>query len=203
MLSRGDITLATDKPVLATSSSQTMFCCGDMLASKIDCVISKRRAHKPSPRKLSTEKNSNITCEAISKDATQFQFYTGLTVSQFTHLITCLTFWRGSRTCKQKTSKKYRQPKLSANDQLFLTLIKIRRAFTNRDLAYRFNIGVGTVSLIVITWIQLLYTKTSVIRSMFPSRELIKENLPPCILFQVIQKCKGRSWLLRNICWTS
>ena len=157
MLSHGDM-LATDKPVLATSHSQTMFCCGDMLACKIDCVISKRRANKLSPRKLSMEKNSNFTCDAISKDATQFQFYTCLGDD-----VDILTFWRGSRTCKQKTSKKYGQPKLSVNEQLLLTLIKIRRSFSNRDLAYRFHIGAGTVSVIVITWIQLLYTKTSVL----------------------------------------
>ena len=36
------------------------------------------------------------------------------------------------------------------------------------------------MSVIVITWIQLLYTKTSVLREMFPSRELITENVPPC-----------------------
>ena len=45
---------------------KTMFCCGDMFPSKIYYVISKRRANKPSSRKLSTEKNSNFTCDAIS-----------------------------------------------------------------------------------------------------------------------------------------
>ena len=115
MLSRGDIMLATDKPVLATRSSQTMFCCRDMLASKIYYVISKRRAKKQSPRNLSTKKN--FTCDAISKDATQFQFYTGLTVSQFTHLIICLS------------------------DDVD------RLAFWQT----RFHVGVGTVSVIVIT----------------------------------------------------
>ena len=54
MLSRGYIMLASGKPVLATSSSQNRFCCGDMLTRKIYYVIPKRRANKPSSRKLSS-----------------------------------------------------------------------------------------------------------------------------------------------------
>ena len=46
--------LASEKPVLATSSSQNRFCCVDMLTRKIYYVIPKRRANKPSSRKLLT-----------------------------------------------------------------------------------------------------------------------------------------------------
>ena len=57
--------------------------------------------------------------------------------------------------------------------------MKLRQKFPNKDLAYRFEISISTVSTIINTWIQYLCKVTSGIRvKMFPSRELIQKHLP-------------------------
>ena len=42
-------------------------------------------------------------------------------------------------------------------DELFMTLMRLRRGFPERDLAVRFNISEQTVSRKIITWINYLY----------------------------------------------
>ena len=60
-------------------------------------------------------------------------------------------------------------------------LMKLRQRFPNKDLAYRFEISISTVSTIINTWIQYLFKVTSGIQvKIFPSRELIQKHLPAC-----------------------
>lgn len=47
--------------------------------------------------------------------------------------------------------------KIYLADQLLLTLMKLRQNFSHTDLAFRFNIALGTVTNIVVTFIHLLY----------------------------------------------
>lgn len=166
--------------------TQTTFVCKELLAAKITSMILKRNA--VSYQRFLCVKSSGVSfCyESIAKDKTKFHFYTGLNVDQFDHLYQCLadnapnlTFWRGARTKRRVLKSKC--TKLSPKNQLLLTLVKLRQDFPNRDLAYRFDIGVATVSVIFNTWIQYMYQVTAELRQRcFPSRELIKEHLPPC-----------------------
>ena len=43
--------------------------------------------------------------------------------------------------------------KMSLQDQLLLTLVRLRLALREEDLAYRFGVSVSTVSRLVTTWI--------------------------------------------------
>ena len=161
--------------------SQTTYACKDLLAAKITNIILRKSAHR------SREPDSSRFCfETLSQDEKKFYFYTGLTVQQFAHLFSCLgddvsnlTFWRGARTKVKVQKRDSHKMKLSPKDQLLLTLVKLRQAFPNRDLAYRFQIGVGTVSVIFLTWVQFLYKVTEDLRNRcFASKELVKEHLP-------------------------
>lgn len=51
---------------------------------------------------------------------------------------------------------KWKVEKLSKEDQLLLTLMKLRQNFPHADLAERFNISQSTVTNILITWINVL-----------------------------------------------
>ena len=64
--------------------------------------------------------------------------------------------------------------------QLILVLVRLRAGLLVTDLSYRFDLSVGLVSKIVITWIQFLYNEfsTHLRPSMFPSGQIISENLP-------------------------
>ena len=71
--------------------------------------------------------------------------------------------------------------KLSSMDELFLTLVRLRVGLLNFDLSYRFGVSTSSVSKIVTTWIQFLYLQFGTLRNrMFPSREILKLNMPPC-----------------------
>lgn len=172
-------TLATQE-----RGTQTAFACSDHLSAKITAMILKR-----------TKTVTNSECRVgplnfrvLSKNCMKFYFYTGLSIAQFNLIYTCLcndvdkmSFWRGKRRTKHKVLNRTPKFKLSPQNQLLLTLIKLRQAFPNKDLAYRFGICMSTVSSIFNTWIQYLYQVTATIRERcFPSRQLIKENMPGC-----------------------
>lgn len=124
--------------------------------------------------------------ENIAKDSDMFHFYTGLTLPQFQHLYCFispdanhLNYWHG---CKTKTERHFEsRVRLSQKDQLVLTLTKLHQAVPNKDLAYRFQLSESTVSKIINTRIQFLFVKSAVLKKrMFPSYELVKQNLPSC-----------------------
>ena len=165
-----------------TQGTQTTFICKNELASKIILMVQKRKeveVDKPLQGSFSFEK--------ISENKKMFKFYTGLTILQFTHLFGCfgkeplnLNYWRGNKTTPS-LNRKVEERKLSPINQFFLTLVKLRQAFPHQDLAYRFEVSVSTVSVVINTWIQYLYKKTEQIRKrQFPSKHMIKRNLPPC-----------------------
>ena len=117
----------------------------------------------------------------IREDPKKFKFFTGLSTDSFDCLVTFLgdTVNR-LRYCGRKTKfvtetpskRRGRSRKLSPNDQLFLTLIKLRRGYTNKDLSYFFELSTGYISTIVITWVQHLYKMFYHLREeMFPPRE--------------------------------
>lgn len=130
-------------------------------------------------------RGSNFSYENLSKDSDMFHFYAGITVPQFEHLYTfiCddvkqLNYWCGNKKTERGL---YSKVKLSSKDQLLLTLTRIHQAFPSKDLAYRFELSESTTSKIINTWIQFLYEKTAVLRKrMFPTRQMIKQNLPSC-----------------------
>ncbi len=69
-----------------------------------------------------------------------------------------------------------------------MTLIRLRRAYTNQELAYFFNISASAVSMIFITWVQFLYQQFSSLRNqMFPERHVFKK-LSDTEMFQTFQK---------------
>lgn len=170
------------RPKFVSTETQTTFTCKDVVAAKITAMLLKKKAL--SHQSFEHAKWEDFTYDVVSRNSTKFHFYTGLTVEQFLHLYECveddapnLTFWRGSRTKVRVHNN--RRNKLSPKNQLFLTLVKLRQDFPNRDLAYRFDIGVATVSVIFNTWVQYIYMITAELRQRcFPSRELIKEHMP-------------------------
>ena len=52
-----------------------------------------------------------------------------------------------------------RPRKLTPTNQFFLFLCRVRLGLFERDLAYRFNISIGTVSNVVISWANFLYLR--------------------------------------------
>lgn len=162
-----------------------MYSCSEQLANKIEKRIlqNKNKTTSGSPK----QKNK-FSFDFLQNDERLFRFYTGLTVPQFNHLfnslgesVHTLKYWLGKKTSNRKRRKRNVEKKVSAKNQLLLTLMKLRQKFPNQDLAYRFDVSPSTISSIVITWIQFLYKMTMPLWDrMFPSKELIQEHLPAC-----------------------
>lgn len=98
------------------------------------------------------------------------QFYTGLpTVEAFNGLL-CLVEpyvqkkWKGPKLTPANLKRKYkrepvklgRKKKLTNSDELLLTLMKLRLALAEQDLADRFGISVSNCSSTFLTWVRAL-----------------------------------------------
>lgn len=70
-----------------------------------------------------------------------------------------------------------RPRKLTPTNQFFLFLCRVRVGLFERDLAYRFNISVGTVSNTIVSWVNFLYLRLGSL-SIWPSKEKIVETMP-------------------------
>lgn len=124
--------------------------------------------------------------ENCSQHSAQFKFYTGLTVPQFIHLFSSLgtavdnlAYYKSKGSGKRQRIKT--KMKLSPQNQLFLTLVRLRVGLLHKDLAYRFKLSISTVSTIVTTWIQLLYSRFKKL-DMFPDRQILRHYRPASFL---------------------
>ncbi|XP_063436834.1 uncharacterized protein LOC134718270 [Mytilus trossulus] len=71
----------------------------------------------------------------------------------------------------------YKCSLLHPTDQLFLTLIKLRQAKEDVELAMLFKISESTVSRVIMTWINFLYFQLKEL-DVWPSKEIIEETMP-------------------------
>ena len=119
-----------------------------------------------------------LSCIAHSDSLVHF--YTGfysyeLLISFFDFLgpvVHELRYWgsKGKAIRKRKT-------KLDPLNQFFLTLIKLRLDARERDIAFRFQIAVSTVSKYFITWVSFLYHHLSEL-PWTPTVEQVRGTLP-------------------------
>lgn len=118
----------------------------------------------------------------ILKDDTCCQHYTGLpNYSRMSIFLDFLDVGEDGGNLRMREScvkgGKGRKRILKSEEQLFLTLIKLKRGFTNIHLAWLFNISASTVSKIITSWINYIYLKVSQL-PIWPTREEINEAMP-------------------------
>ena len=68
---------------------------------------------------------------------------------------------------------------LSLYHQLFLFMIRLRLGLLETDLGVRFNISTSTVSRIILTWANFLYTMLGQV-PIWPTTAQIKSSMPQC-----------------------
>lgn len=105
-----------------------------------------------------------------------------------------MQYWRGAKQTEKKNptdsstqfqlfagpGRKSGPPrKLSLEQEILLTLMKLRLALLTDDLAFRFQVSSTTVSSIFITWIKLMSKELSIL-VIWPSISQIKKTLPSC-----------------------
>lgn len=154
------------------------------LKKELDSLKNEKSESPPPPPRQAL----NIDC--VRENDEKCHFYTGLIWDQFLALWRFLgpareklTLWNMSVKKDVISPCKRRGPnrKLSAMDQLFMTLIRLRLGLLQQDLAYRFCVSTSYVSRCVTTWIQFLYHEFGNLRDlMFATRDITKENMPRC-----------------------
>ena len=139
--------------------------------------------------------------EQITRES-DVKFFTGLPSTEafrclFDYLLPkakAMQYWRGA---KQTQREQLKEPsaiqqyagrsdirvgpprKLSLEQELLLTLLKLRLALLLEDLAFRFEISTCTTSSILITWIKLCSKELSVL-IIWPTRGQVNKTLPNC-----------------------
>lgn len=103
-----------------------------------------------------------------------FNAYTGLLYNRFQVLYAVLV----SQNCVTMKNNRSEFQTVSSENQLFLTLMRLRQNFTLNDLACRFGISAQGASEIFNAWITRLFSTLSSI-PIWPHRSVIISQMPP------------------------
>ena len=107
--------------------------------------------------------------KVLENDDEQTHFYTGLpSYSVFRTLLDLLS----------KAIKPHYLG-LSAADQFLMVIMKLRHAFTLKDLSYRFGVDITRVSRIFNHWINIMYAELQPLVK-WPERDIVRKTLPAC-----------------------
>ena len=94
-----------------------------------------------------------------------------------------LIYWGSNTNIENKISStvaKRGPPRtLSAEDEFFLVLVRLRCAFPIEDLSVRFDISTSNLSRILITWIDFLHAQVRML-PVWASKETVIETMPKC-----------------------
>ena len=120
-----------------------------------------------------------MECEAILKDDAKCKYFTGLFSAQFEALYNFLgpAKFELNYLCdqKEKNGKGRRVPmQISTKEQMFITLLRLRRGFSIQTISYLYDISCTVVRRIFTTWIQFIFHffKDYKFLMMPPSQEL-------------------------------
>ncbi|KAH6938579.1 hypothetical protein HPB50_010896 [Hyalomma asiaticum] len=148
-------------------------------------------------KKLDQQKSRRFSIECFMDSPEDISFYTGLpNFESFMSLLRLIDpgenaenirVW--SRSYSGRPSNAGRPHMLTAEDQLFLVLVRLRLGLFERDLAYRFKVSVATVSRICTTWISFIYLQVGQM-DLWVSREEVDRTMP-AIFKEAIPNNKG------------
>ena len=135
-------------------------------------------------------KPSSSPCLAFSFkklcEANMLEFYTGLTLVMWTslwNLLDCRGNIQSKQSAATDTSGRQRsypvdlEKSLSLEDQLVMTLVRLRLGYLEQDLAFHFNVSVATVSRVFTMWINFMYLRLGSI-PIWPKWEHIEATMP-------------------------
>ncbi|XP_053402271.1 uncharacterized protein LOC128557834 [Mercenaria mercenaria] len=138
----------------------------------------------------STPSSEPITCinvqcafdfSELENDDKKSKIFTGLTYVQLLQLwsylspaIPYLKYWDRASTNKDNYN-------ILPKNAFLMTFMRLRNGYTNQDLAYRFGTSLSNTSVIIISWIQFLYSQFLPLKEfVFAERSRIQETMPLC-----------------------
>ena len=161
-----------------------------VIGAKIETMVLKNEARFSGMNKK--HEINSMSPQTILASRKMSKIFLGLYPDQFDALYNFLgpakfhlRYWRPDASDNDNEGgsaelKSIRTRRFGAKEELFLTLLELRRGFAHQTIAYIYGISVPLVSRIFITWIQFIYLHFRELKSlMFPSREILNESLPP------------------------
>lgn len=156
----------------------------EILNAKIENMVLKNKMKvEQNQENNNASSDAMLSLESLKSDDARLKLFTGLQYNQFMTLfeflgesVNKLTYWDGKNT-KENVKKGNR--KLEPKEELFLTLVRLKRGFNLDVMSHFFRVSSSTVSVIFTTWIQFLYCHFNDYRNiMFPERQHFKEYMP-------------------------
>lgn len=141
--------------------------------------LTEPKESQPEPP-MYTDKKAQCTIETLGKYSIKHfrfnnkmvQYYTGF--NSFEHF---QLFFHSLGPAVSELN--YKCSVLDPEDQLFLTLMKLRQAKEDIELSQFFDISESTVSKLVVTWINFLYFQLKELEGIFwVSMDIIKQHMP-------------------------
>ena len=177
--------------------TQTIYC-KYSLNAKIESMVAKNDAKRDTVSvSQSNEKNTEVhlnpmSATVILKDRKKCKYFIGLYPSQFEALFRFLgeakynlLYWnskaKSSNTESLTPSPRTKRPsqKLSIKEQLFITLLRLRRGFDIATIAYIYDVSETLIRKIFTTWFQFLFCHFKQYKyQMFPCRQISRPLLP-------------------------
>ena len=116
---------------------------------------------------------AKVSIEDLTDDPKMLQYFTGLdSYRHFQYVMQSLG------PAVYHLEYRWRSPqKISVENQLLLTIIKLRLHKPNQELSFLFGVSEFSVSNIFVTWINFMYCSWKEL-DIWPNRELVDENMP-------------------------
>ena len=172
----------------ASSLDQSLSACcsyesSSSVALQVEVDILKSQVSKLESQLRNAPKAFSL--DAIKDDSSLLQHYTGLpSLAVFDLLLQLCSRFDFSYYCGWNVSS------ISLQDQLFLTLLKLRCNFSHKDLGVRFSVCPSTISNVTITWINVLHEVlyAGFLKDKIPSVSKNRMCLPTC--FSNFSNCR-------------
>ena len=125
----------------------------------------------------------------IKRDGQKLMFLTGLNVGMWSALWQFLkpspTDVISRRSAEKEAEGRLncpgagRKPSLTMEDELLLTLMRLRLGRLEKDLAYQFGVTESCISRIIVKWLNFLYLRLGLI-PIWPDWEDVERTMPVC-----------------------
>ncbi|XP_062583880.1 uncharacterized protein LOC134245632 isoform X2 [Saccostrea cucullata] len=151
----------------------------ERLRKEIDSKV-KEVAAEVADGSCQTERDTPFTPDDVSKSKIKnlFEFYTGLTFSRFLMLFAFLFPCKDTNPIVYEEKRKEAQmDRFPLSQQVFMYLCRLRNGLHVKDLAFRFNVKVQTVSTVVNGVAKYMYLRLGSL-SYWPHRNVIVDNMP-------------------------
>ena len=131
-------------------------------------------------------KTNSMSFQTIYHDCDTCKYFIGLFPEQFNALFEflgpakeSLTYWDARSNTEPVMRSRTSVKTFSVREQLFITLLRLRRGFHLQTLAHFYDVCEGTIRRIFTIWIMsLFYHFKDYETLMFPPRNAFRENLP-------------------------